>query len=40
MESIALSEEKLINEDNRLRQHKFATTYYDEELRIAGVFNR
>lgn len=37
MEPIALSEDKLINDENKLRQYKFATTYYNEELKIAGV---
>lgn len=37
MDSIALSEDKLVNDDNILQQYKFATTYYNDEMKIAGV---
>jgi hypothetical protein len=37
MEAMHLSEEKLVNDGNKLQQYKFATTYYDKEMKIAGV---
>ncbi len=37
MDSIALSEDKLVNTGNVLSQYKYATTYYDEEMKVAGV---
>jgi len=37
MESLELSEGKLVNEANILSQYKFATTYYDSDTKIAGV---
>lgn len=37
MEELELSEAKFINEANELQKYKFATTYYNPELKIAGV---
>lgn len=32
-----VSEDKLINDSNKLQQYKFANTYYDADLKVAGV---